>query len=139
MFKIQNNDSFRYFHFENYIVTIVNSRSLCFVNNFLDITVNEDFLDLDYDTQRFILYHELGHIHHEHMFRSDFNHKMYRLKRKLFQPFGLVVKEEIQADFFAVKKMGKTEAIKAITETMKLFNSTRELMTRRLLIKLFCK
>lgn len=135
---IYKNYGFDCFNFEGYEVTIMKySDCLCCVNDLDCIRVNQEFMKLSENTQQWILYHELGHIYHRHAYRKMRYHKLYKFKRRLYSSIGLVVKEEREADLFAVNKLGKTNALKAIEETIKLFNS-KELKTRRLLIKLFC-
>ena len=139
MFEIYNKYGFDHFEFEGYEVTIMKySDTFCNVDCFNNIKVNLDFMRLDYNTQQWVLYHELGHIHHQHMARGNFKHKLYRIKRNIYTRLGLVVKEELEADSYAVKKLGKENALKGITKTIEMFN-TKELKTRRLMIKLFSK
>lgn len=131
MFKVQNNC----FEFNGNIVTVIESRSICKVDSWDNITVNNKFFELQYETQQFILSHELGHIKHRHAHRSNIHHKLYRLQKMI----GLAPYEEIQADFHAVKLIGKANALKAIDETIAFFNGAKELRIRRMFVKLFCK
>lgn len=142
MFEIYNKYGFDHFRFESYEITIMKySNNLCCVDGFNNIKVNQEFMSLDINTQKFVLYHELGHIHYKHNSRQIIFNKIYKFKRKIYFRLGLVVKEEIQADKYAVKQLGKVKALKAIRETINLFKSqglvTKELETRELLIKLF--
>ena len=139
MLNIYNKYGFDHFKFEEYEVTIMKySNCLCRVNDIDVIYVNNEFMKLSENTQSFILYHELGHIQYGHN-KVDFeeNEKMNR-KRKWFSKLGLVVKEEIQADLYAVKRLGKEKALEAITDTIELLN-TKELKVRKLIIKIFAK
>lgn len=131
-----NEFGFEYFNFEGREVTIMKySPCFCRVNDMDRIFVNQQFMEQDENTQKFVLYHEFGHIYHGH---NKLDNTITNLKRKLFHRFGFVVKQEIEADFHAVRLLGKEKALKAITETMKLIPS-KELKTRRLLIKWFAK
>ena len=144
MFEIYNEYGFDRFRFEGYEVTILkHSNNLCCVDSMYNIRVNQEFMSLDMNTQEFVLYHELGHIHHKHTRNSSFKNKLYHFKRKIYFKLGLVVKEEIQADSYATKYLGKEKSLKAIRETINFFESkgfmTKELRTRELLIKIFGK
>jgi Zn-dependent peptidase ImmA (M78 family) len=139
MFNIYEKYGIKHFEFEGYEVSILRySNCLCSVNDIDVIKVNNDFMQLDENTQRFILYHELGHIHYKHNKETIEENEMSKRKRKMYRRFGLVVKQEIQADLYAVKMIGKANAIKAINETYKLLKD-KELKTRKLLVKLLCK
>ena len=137
MLNIYNKYGFDHFKFEGYEVTIMKySSCLCKVNDIDAIYVNSDFMKLPENTRNFILYHELGHIYHGHNKVCYNINRRLHLKRKWYSRLGLVVKEEIQADLYAVKRLGKEKALDAITDTIKLLKS-KELKTRRLIIKLF--
>jgi Zn-dependent peptidase ImmA (M78 family) len=137
MYNIYKNEfGLEYFNFEGREVMIMKySPCFCRVNDLDRIYVNQQFMEQDENTQKFVLYHEFGHIYYGH---NKVDNSITNFKRKIFHRFGLVVKQEIQADFHAVRLLGKENALKAITETIK-FIPSRELKTRRLLIKLFAK
>ena len=138
MFKIYNKYNLDHFEFEGYEVTILKyDKCLCRVNDMNSIKVNNDFMQLDYNTQQWILYHELGHIYYNHNNGSTRKNNIYHIKRKLYSKLGLVVKEEIQADLYAVKRLGKANALKGISRTISMFHRPKELITRRLIIKIF--
>jgi Zn-dependent peptidase ImmA (M78 family) len=135
--KIYTKYGLQHFDFEGYEVCILKySECLCSVNDINSINVNNDFMNLDENTQRFILYHELGHIYYNHNKESKEENESNKRKRKIYRKFGLVVKQEIQADLYAAKKIGKKNAVKAITETYKLLKD-KELKTRKLIIKIW--
>ena len=95
-------------------------------------------MNLDNNTQQFILYHELGHIHYKHTMRSHMSYKLFRIRTRILNAIGLVAREEMQADHYAVKKLGKRKALAAIENTIDLFNA-KDLKVRRLVIKLFAR
>ena len=85
MFKIYNKYGFDTFDFEGYEVTIMKySDVLCSVNDIELIRVNQQFMNLDENTQKFILYHELGHIYHGHNKQTyEVNTRNKRKRRKM--------------------------------------------------------
>lgn len=137
MFKIYNKYGFDRFNFEGYEVMIMKySDILCSVNDIETIRVNQQFMNLDHNTQKFILYHELGHIHYGHNKQSyELNMKNKR-KRRLYNKIGIVPKEEIQADLYAAKMLGKENALKALQDSLNILKG-KEFRIRKLLVKIF--
>ncbi len=137
MFNIYNKYGFDRFEFEGYEIMIMRySDVLCSVNDMDSIRVNQQFMNLDENTQKFILYHELGHIYHGHNKQSYEVNARNRRKRRLYAKFGLVPKEEIQADLYAVKMLGKENALKALNQSLKSLK-VKEFITRKLIVKIF--
>ena len=137
MFKIYNENGLDRFEFEGYEVFIMRySDVLCSVNDIEIIRVNQQFMNLDENTQKFILYHELGHIHYGHNKQDQETNERNKRKRKLYFRFGLVPKEEIQADLYAAKMIGKENALKALQKSLEILR-TKEFKTRKLIMKIF--
>lgn len=145
MRNIMNKYGFDYFMFNGYEVTIrKHSDIFAYINDIDYIYVGQQFMKLSELGQDFVLYHEIGHSKYGHNKTEPKMNKLYKIKRKIFGKLGLVVKEEILADRYAAKMLGKENALEAIYETIEMGIKTygrpsKELKTRALLIKIFCK
>lgn len=119
--------------------------SIAFVNPETRIcVVDYTFMKFPKDVQEFILYHEYGHLIHEHGQKGNVKTKImdglsYKITRPLYALTGKVHPWEIQADTYAVSMVGKNTAIEALNELIKVnpfdFISNKEIKNRIKAIK----
>lgn len=78
------------------------------------IIVGRKFFGMSKDAQEFTIAHELGHLYYRHV--ADFT---YPAKRELKILKGEVLSIELEADAYAVKKIGRKRALNALYEISK--------------------
>jgi len=89
-----------------------------------EIIVSKAFMAIPKNLGRAGIWHEVGHIHHEHLLCTEFcNQVQYKAARMSAVEQGTVLSFEAQADQFAIKKSGK-EAIVAFLEYIHLTRPT---------------
>jgi hypothetical protein len=87
-----------------------------------EITVSRAFMDLPRAFREAAIWHEIGHVHYEHLFDPTFqNQDELREARLEAIKSGRVVSSEAEADRFAVENVGKD----AITGFLKYLMLTR--------------
>lgn len=73
-----------------------------------EITVSKAFGDLQQDFREAGIWHEIGHIHHQHSLKGEFSDQdQLRAARIAAIENGQVVPHEAEADRFAVARIGK--------------------------------
>lgn len=93
------------------------------------IFVTDLFLGLSEDAQKFVLYHEEGHAHYDHMNKFSFA-KVDKIA-DVMSLIGYVPRQEAMADDFAVKKLGYDKAIRAMKETIDVMSKSKECFSIR--------
>lgn len=91
------------------------------------IIVGRKFLKMSKDAQEFTIAHELGHLYCRHI--ADFT---YPIERQLKIIKGEVLSIELEADTYAVKKIGRKRALNALGEISKAVRgiARKEVMLR---------
>ena len=91
------------------------------------IIVGRKFLVMSKDAQEFTIAHELGHLYCRHV--ADFT---YPVQRELKILKGEVLSIELEADAYAVKKIGMKRALNALDEISKAVRgiARKEVMLR---------
>lgn len=117
-------------HMYNLCYTVVAQDMLN--KNMFYIAYDQKFVELSPSSQKFLLFHEIGHILNE-----DFEKKNETIiDKNTLRSFGISNKMEFNADKFAVKRVGKKAALKCLFEMKKknLFVSSLELIQRAIVI-----
>ena len=94
------------------------------------ITCDSNFLELDENTRNFLIYHEVGHVIHNHTNMNTKQAKYNIIKRSL----GILPKMEIQADCYAASVIGKDAAklaLRSLISNKKLIFVSRFEMFKR--------
>lgn len=96
------------------------------------IAYDQKYVELSPSSQKFLLFHEIGHIAN-----GDFERKYQMIHNKnILRMFGISNKIEFNADKFAVERVGKKVALKCLFEMKKknIFVSSLELIQRAIVI-----
>lgn len=138
--------TFRYKYFEGYLVLLVHadiylvdiaianpvimSQRKRFANGLgkgknTYIRLSTMYLCASPNCVEFLLYHEIGHIRNKDMQITE-----YREKRKEAILTGVIMMPERLADMYAAKKVGKSNAIKALEEMIKRTTRTLAHITK---------
>lgn len=80
------------------------------------IFITGSFLKLSENAQYFVLLHELGHLEHDHM--NKFTLMDFDSFYVIATLFGIIPRQEKEADDFAVSEIGHEAAIRAMEETI---------------------
>jgi hypothetical protein len=88
------------------------------------IYLTDKFMSLPVTIKESFIWHEVGHIHHKHMLKRHFkdqaelrNYRLCTIKKNIVDPF------ELEADIFAINRVGKTAFIKALRFLMETRSS----------------
>ena len=85
-----------------------------------EVTVGEAFQCLPQDFRDAGIWHEIGHIHHEHNLKLEFSDQTrLRMARIAALKKGQVMPIEIEADQFAVTRIGKEALIGFLTHALR--------------------
>ena len=96
------------------------------------IAYDQKYVELSPSSQKFLLFHEIGHI-----VNGDFEKKYQTIHNKnILRTFGISNKMEFNADKFAVKRVGKKVALNCLFEMKKknIFTSSLDLIQRAIVI-----
>lgn len=85
------------------------------------IYVSSKFIDLDTNMKNSGILHEVGHIHYEHFIKLELDQDEIRERRINAIQNENIMKEEVEADNFAIKKTGKGSML----EFLNYLKSTR--------------
>jgi hypothetical protein len=82
-----------------------------------EVVITREFWDLPESFQTAFLWHEIGHIHYRHFLTSTVTKSQaeIRMHRISYIDKGKVLPEELEADVFAVQRVGKQALIEALT------------------------
>jgi hypothetical protein len=73
-----------------------------------EIIVSDAFMALPMNFREAAIWHEVGHIHHEHVLQREFqDQSQLRAARISAIQNGQVISHEIEADRFAIKRVGR--------------------------------
>jgi hypothetical protein len=83
------------------------------------IMVTREFLSLDRDQREVLVWHEVGHVHHEHLHihRGKTRAEFSRYRKGMIQR-GKVIPEEIEADRFAADRVGASRVCKSLKKLL---------------------
>lgn len=126
--------------FGTYTELNVDMANLCFTVVYQDefnpklfyIAFDQKFIELSPTSQKFLLFHEMGHIKN-----NDFDIDQKKLeKQNILRSFGISNRIEFKADKFAVEIVGKKAALKCLIEMKckNIFTSSLELIQRAIVI-----
>lgn len=107
-------------------------RFLCMENSMQGpiICVTKEFMELDINMREVGIWHEVGHVHHNHYMDKDFNYIVNPNQDRLkWLEKGLVAPEEIEADEFSIKwknRLTVLKFLKYLQETRRALNEKSE-------------
>ena len=117
-------------HMYNLCYTVVTQDM--FNKNVFYIAYDQKYVELSPNSQKFLLFHEIGHI-----VNGDFEKKYQTIHNKnILRTLGISNKMEFNADKFAVKRVGKKAALNGLFEMKKknIFTSSLDLIQRAIVI-----
>lgn len=84
------------------------------------IVVGDQFMVLEPSLREACIWHEMGHVHFEHVFNGDFASQADRRAARLAATeAGGVLREETEADGFAVARVGKDAVLAYLDNTLR--------------------
>lgn len=101
------------------------------------IVVDDNFLELPDVQKTFLIYHELGHREYGHTNKMKTPWATRRALKKRIKCIkkGRVIQDELDADAYAVKNIGKEAGIAALTSLLDVINES-ELSNKELLLRI---
>ena len=97
------------------------------------IVVDDDFVNAPANVRKWVAYHEMGHIHNDHMKRDCKTIQIDNVKRIILSCIGVASKLELEADSFAINKTSVVESVRVLNwmkRRMSNINGQMELNSR---------